>query len=306
MLTTRSNRQVKATLLDGKQLAQTIKDEIRADVHDLTTSGKRPPHLTAILVGNDPASKIYVRNKMQSCDYVGFSSTLKRLPAAITEAELLRKIDQYNEDDDIDGILVQMPLPDHITPQHITLHIDSAKDVDGFHPSNVGLMTLDYPSLIPATPYGIIELLKRYGISPKGKHCVVIGKSRIVGRPISILLSGEGDLGEGTVTLTHIHTPPEMLKQLTLTADLIVVAVGKPNLLTEDMVKEGVVVIDVGINRIPAPEKKSGFRLVGDVDFAAVAEKASYITPVPGGVGPMTIAMLLKNTLEAYVVRNHG
>lgn len=295
---------MKATILDGKQLAQTIKDEIRAEVHDMTMAGLRPPHLTAILVGNDPASKIYVRNKMQSCDYVGFSSTLKRLPAAITEEKLLSKIDQYNEDEDIDGILVQMPLPEHITPQHITLHISSEKDVDGFHPSNVGLMTLDYPSLIPATPYGIVELLKRYNISPKGKHCVVIGKSRIVGRPISILLSGDGPVGEGTVTVCHIHTPPEMLKAMTQTADIIVVAAGKPKLVTADMVKDDVVVIDVGINRIPAPEKKSGYRLVGDVDFEAVAEKASFITPVPGGVGPMTIAMLLKNTLEAYKARS--
>ncbi len=287
-------------LLDGKKLSQEIKDEIKVDVDRITNSGKRPPHLVAILVGNNAASKVYVRNKMASCDYVGFSSSLVRLPSAITQEELLKKVEEYNDNPDIDGIIVQMPLPDHITPQEVTQRILPSKDVDGFHPVNVGLMTLNFPCLMPATPSGILELLSRYKIPTKGKHCVVVGRSRIVGRPTSIMMSRGGQPGEATVTICHKYTPAEELKRIVPQADIIIVAVGKPNLITADMVKEGAVVIDVGINRIPDASRKSGSRLVGDVDFENVSQKASFITPVPGGVGPMTVAILLRNTLEAY------
>lgn len=291
---------MQAKLLDGKQLSQTIKDEIRIEVDRITAGGKRPPHLVAILVGDNPASRTYVRGKMRACDFVGFSSTLKRLPATITEEELLQKVQAYNHDDDVDGIIVQMPLPDHITPQQITQAILPTKDVDGFHPVNVGLMTLNFPCLMPATPSGILELLSRNGIETKGKHCVMVGRSRIVGRPTSIMMSRGGQPGEATVTLTHKYTPAEDLKKLCPQGDIVIVAVGKPNLITADMIKPGAVIIDVGINRIPDDSRKSGYRLVGDVDFEAVSQKASYITPVPGGVGPMTVAMLLRNTLDAF------
>lgn len=287
-------------LLDGKKVSQDIKNEIRAEVSRILESGRRPPHLAAILVGDNPASRTYVKNKMQSCEYVGFSSTLKRLPSTISEADLLGYVDRYNHDDDIDGILVQMPLPEHITPQRVTQAMLPTKDVDGFHPVNVGLMTLNFPCLMPATPSGILELLDRYQIPTKGKHCVVVGRSRIVGRPTSIMMSRGGQPGEATVTLCHKYTPAEDLKRIVPQGDIVIVAVGKPDLITADMVKEGAVVIDVGINRIPDPSKKSGFRLTGDVAFDEVSKKASYITPVPGGVGPMTVAMLLRNTLDAY------
>lgn len=292
-------------LLDGNKVSEDIRDEIRAEVTRMLATGLRPPHLVAILVGDNPASKIYVRNKMQDCDYVGFSSTLKRLPANLTQEQLIQKVQEYNHDPEVDGIIVQMPLPDHIQPQDITSSIDPNKDVDGFHPLNVGLMTLNFPGLMPATPSGILELLHRYHISTKGKHCVVVGRSRIVGRPTSILMSRGGDPGEATVTICHKHTPPEELRRICPQADILIVAVGKPNLITAEMVKEGAIVIDVGMNRVEAPGTKSGYRLRGDVDFEAVAPKTSFITPVPGGVGPMTRAVLLRNTLEAFQ-RRHG
>jgi methylenetetrahydrofolate dehydrogenase (NADP+)/methenyltetrahydrofolate cyclohydrolase len=292
-------------LLDGNKVSEDIRDEIRAEVTRMLAKGLRPPHLVAILVGDNPASKIYVRNKMQDCDYVGFSSTLKRLPANLTQEQLIQKVQEYNHDPEVDGIIVQMPLPEHIQPQDITSSIDPNKDVDGFHPLNVGLMTLNFPGLMPATPSGILELLHRYHISTKGKHCVVVGRSRIVGRPTSILMSRGGDPGEATVTICHKHTPPEELRRICPQADILIVAVGKPNLITAEMVKEGAIVIDVGMNRVEAPGTKSGYRLRGDVDFEAVAPKTSFITPVPGGVGPMTRAVLLRNTLEAFQ-RRHG
>ncbi|MCI4669924.1 MAG: bifunctional methylenetetrahydrofolate dehydrogenase/methenyltetrahydrofolate cyclohydrolase FolD [Bacteroidia bacterium] len=296
---------MKAKILDGKKTAQDIRNEIKAEVDQLRSRGLRPPHLVAILVGDNPASHTYVRGKMRACAEVGFDSTNKHLPASTTEQELLGWVKTYNEDPLVDGILVQMPLPEHIVPQNITKTIVPHKDADGFHPLNVGLMTLNFPGILSATPAGIMELIDRYEIPTKGKHVVIAGRSRIVGRPISILMSRGGQPGEATVTICHRYTPPELLKQMCLQADIVIVAVGKPGLITADMIKEDAVVIDVGINRIEAPEKKSGYRLVGDVDFDAVAEKASYITPVPGGVGPMTVAMLLSNTLHSYK-RSHG
>ncbi|GAB4403160.1 MAG: tetrahydrofolate dehydrogenase/cyclohydrolase catalytic domain-containing protein [Bacteroidia bacterium] len=291
---------VPAQLLDGVAVSDAIKREIRDEVRLITAAGRRPPHLVAILVGDNPASLTYVKNKMRATEYVGFSSTMKRLPANVSEAELLGKVRAYNEDPDVDGIIVQMPLPDHITPQQVTQNISPDKDVDGFHPINVGLMTLNFPCLMPATPSGILELLHRYDIPTKGKHCVMVGRSRIVGRPTSIMMSRGGDPGEATVSLCHKYTPPEELARIVPQGDIVIVAVGIPNLVTAEMIKEGAVVIDVGMNRVPDPEKKSGYRLQGDVDFDGIVQKASYITPVPGGVGPMTIAMLLRNTLEAY------
>ncbi|MEL7341990.1 MAG: tetrahydrofolate dehydrogenase/cyclohydrolase catalytic domain-containing protein, partial [Bacteroidota bacterium] len=270
-------------LLDGKKVSTEIKNEIRDEVQTLLDSGRRPPHLAVILVGNDPASRTYVKGKLQSCEYVGYSSTLKRLPSAISEEDLLKQVERFNEDPDVDGIIVQMPLPEHITPQKVTQTISPTKDVDGFHPVNVGLMTLNFPCLMPATPSGILELLERYEIPTKGKHCVVVGRSRIVGRPTSIMMSRGGHPGEATVTLCHKYTPAETLKKMVLQGDIVIVAVGKPNLITADMVKDGAVVVDVGINRVEDSSRKSGFRLTGDVDFPAVSEKASFITPVPGG-----------------------
>ena len=290
-------------ILDGKKHSQEIKDEIKAEVSKITAKGKRPPHLVAILVGDTPESITYVRHKIRACEYVGFSSTLKRLPSGVSKEDLVRRVIEFNNNPEIDGIIVQMPLPDHIKSQEITKNIDPTKDVDGFHPVNVGLMTLNFQSLLPATPAGILELIDRNGIETFGKHVVVVGRSRIVGRPTSILMSRGGQPGEATVTLCHRHTPPELLKQITPQADILIVAVGIPGFITEDMVKDGVVIIDVGITRVEDPSRKSGFRLAGDVDFKNVSPKASYITPVPGGVGPMTVAMLLKNTLTAYKER---
>ena len=292
-----------ATLLDGQAVSQQIKEEIQAEVARISAAGQRPPHLVVLLVGEDPASVIYVRNKMRACEMVGFSSTLKRLPAAVTEAELLRKVQDFNRDPDVDGIIVQMPLPEHITPQRVTQAIHPSKDVDGFHPINVGLMTLNFPCLMPATPSGILELLHRYQIPTKGKHCVVVGRSRIVGRPTSIMMSRGGSPGEATVSLCHKYTPPEDLARIVPQGDIVIVAVGKPGLITAEMIKPGAVVIDVGTTRVAAPDTQSGYRIKGDVDFDAVREKASFITPVPGGVGPMTIALLLRNTLDAYKQR---
>lgn len=286
-------------ILDGKLVSAAIKAQLADKVTELKALGKKVPHLAAILVGNNPASETYVASKVKSCAEIGFDSTLLRFDAQISEKHLLDNITLLNENADIDGILVQLPLPKHINEEIVINAIDPSKDVDGFHPVNVGKMVSGLPTFIPATPYGIMLMLEHYEIPTKGKHAVVIGRSHIVGTPMSILLSRNSYPGNCTVTLTHSHTPN--LKELCLQADIIVAAIGRPNFVTADMVKEGAVIIDVGINRIEDASKKSGFRLVGDVDFNAVAEKCSYITPVPGGVGPMTIAALLKNTYHASV-----
>jgi len=286
------------TILDGKKTSEDLKQEIAEEVKQLKAKGKRVPHLAAVLVGNDGASLTYVGSKVKSCEQVGFESTLVKLPANISEEELLQEIAKLNANPEIDGYIVQLPLPKHINEQKILLAIDPTKDVDGFHPANFGRMALDMEAFIPATPFGIMELLKRYKVPTKGKHVVVVGRSHIVGRPISILLSQKGAQGNATVTLTHSHTPN--LAELTRQADIVVMALGIPEFLKGDMVKEGVTVIDVGITRLKDDNNPKGYRIVGDVAFNEVKEKASYITPVPGGVGPMTIAMLLKNTLLAY------
>jgi methylenetetrahydrofolate dehydrogenase (NADP+)/methenyltetrahydrofolate cyclohydrolase len=289
-------------LLDGKKTAQTLKEEIKQAVTSITDKGKRPPHLAAVLVGNDGASLTYVGSKVRACDYVGFESTLIQLEASTTEAELLKHIEDLNKNPELDGYIVQLPLPKHIDEEKILLAIDSAKDVDGFHPANFGRMALEMEAFIPATPFGIIELLERYQIETSGKHCVVVGRSHIVGRPISILMSQKGVAGNATVTVAHSRT--KNLDTLTKEADIIVMALGIPEYLTAPMVKEGAVIIDVGITRVPDSTHPKGYVIKGDVAYEEVAAKASAITPVPGGVGPMTIAMLLKNTLLAYH-RNH-
>lgn len=284
-------------LLDGKKIAQQIKEEIAVTVSQIQQKGEKVPHLAAVLVGNDGASLTYVGNKVRSCKKVGFESTLIHLPEATPEEELLQHVKALNTNPEIDGYIVQLPLPKHINEQRVLLAIHPDKDVDGFHPTNFGRMALSMESFIPATPFGIVELLRRYAIEIEGKHAVVLGRSHIVGRPISILMSQKGKYANATVTLAHSRTKD--LKALTLQADIIVSALGIPHFLKADMVKEGVVIIDVGITRIPDETRKRGYYLTGDVDFEAVRQKASYITPVPGGVGPMTIAMLLKNTLLA-------
>ena len=284
-------------LLDGKQTAQAIKDEIKSTVAEMTAEGKRPPHLAAVLVGNDGASLTYVGSKVRSCEQVGFQSTLIRLEDSISETALLDEITRLNKDSQIDGYIVQLPLPKHIDAGRILMAVDPKKDVDGFHPSNFGKMALDMQAFIPATPFGIVELLQRYQIDIQGKECVVIGRSHIVGRPISILLSQKGEVGNATVTLAHSRT--QNLAQLTRRADVVISALGIPEFLKADMVKDGAIVVDVGITRVADDTHPKGYRIKGDVDFDAVAPKTSYITPVPGGVGPMTIAMLLKNTLLA-------
>ncbi|MEK9852661.1 MAG: bifunctional methylenetetrahydrofolate dehydrogenase/methenyltetrahydrofolate cyclohydrolase FolD [Flavobacteriaceae bacterium] len=289
-------------LLDGKKTAQTLKEEIKQAVTSITDKGKRPPHLAAVLVGNDGASLTYVGSKVRACDYVGFESTLIQLEASTTEAELLKHIEDLNKNPELDGYIVQLPLPKHIDEEKILLAIDPAKDVDGFHPANFGRMALEMEAFIPATPFGIIELLERYQIETSGKHCVVVGRSHIVGRPISILMSQKGVAGNATVTVAHSRT--KNLDTLTKEADIIVMALGIPEYLTAPMVKEGAVIIDVGITRVPDSTHPKGYVIKGDVAYEEVASKASAITPVPGGVGPMTIAMLLKNTLLAYH-RNH-
>ena len=286
------------TILDGKKTSEDLKQEIAEEVKQLKAKGKRVPHLAAVLVGNDGASLTYVGSKVKACEQVGFESTLVKLPANISEEALLQEIEKLNANSEIDGYIVQLPLPKHIDEQKILLAIDPTKDVDGFHPANFGRMALDMEAFIPATPFGIMELLKRYKVPTKGKHVVVVGRSHIVGRPISILLSQKGAQGNATVTLTHSHTPN--LAELTRQADIVVMALGIPEFLKGNMVKEGVTVIDVGITRLKDDSNPKGYRIVGDVAFNEVKEKASYITPVPGGVGPMTIAMLLKNTLLAY------
>lgn len=284
------------TLLDGKATADALKEEIAIIVNDIITRGGKRPHLAAILVGEDGASKTYVAHKESSCTKVGFDSTVLRLPSQITEDSLLKEIEKINLNPDIDGVIVQLPLPKHIDEQKVIEAIDPAKDVDGFHPVNVGKMVSGLPSFVSATPAGIIELLKRYNIETSGKHCVIIGRSNIVGRPMANLLSQKSNPGDCTVTVCHSRTKD--IKKYTLEADIIVAALGIPEFLKGDMVKDGAVVIDVGITRVEA-DTKSGFRLIGDVDFKEVAPKCSFITPVPGGVGPMTIISLLKNTLKA-------
>ncbi|AXB55295.1 bifunctional 5,10-methylenetetrahydrofolate dehydrogenase/5,10-methenyltetrahydrofolate cyclohydrolase [Flavobacterium fluviale] len=289
-------------LLDGKKTSNDIKNEIAAEVQSIKAAGGKVPHLAAVLVGNNGASLTYVGSKVKSCQEIGFDSTLVSLPETITEEELLAKIKELNEDDNLDGYIVQLPLPKHIDEQKILLAIDPDKDVDGFHPTNFGRMALEMESFIPATPFGIMELLERYKVETAGKHTVVIGRSHIVGRPMSILMSRKGNPGDSTVTLTHSRT--KNLEEFTKNADIIITALGVPEFLKADMVKEGVTVIDVGITRVDDASNSKGYVIKGDVDFDGVSKKASFITPVPGGVGPMTIAMLLKNTLLARKMRS--
>lgn len=284
-------------LLDGKKTSADLKVEIAEKVKELKKLGKKTPHLAAILVGTDGASMTYVNAKVKACELVGFNSTLIDLPEDTTEEKLLQEIEKLNTNNAIDGFIVQLPLPKHIDEQKVLMAVNPDKDVDGFHPTNVGKMTLDLPSFLPATPFGILELLERYNVETSGKHVVVIGRSHIVGRPMSILMSQKRKAGDATVTVAHSRT--KNLKDLTLQADIIVAALGIPEFLTGDMVKDGVTIIDVGITRIEDTTKKAGYRLAGDVHFDSVAPKSSFITPVPGGVGPMTIAMLMKNTLLA-------
>jgi|TARA_B110000495_G_scaffold191679_1_gene195048 methylenetetrahydrofolate dehydrogenase (NADP+)/methenyltetrahydrofolate cyclohydrolase len=289
-------------LLDGKKTSSDIKDEITLEVSQLKKEGKKTPHLAAVIVGNDGASKTYVGAKVKACNRVGFLSTLVELSKDTSEASLLSKIEELNNDDDIDGFIVQLPLPKHIDEQKILMAVNPDKDVDGFHPTNVGKMALNLPTFISATPFGILELLDRYNVQTSGKHVVVIGRSHIVGSPMSILLSQKRKVGNATVTITHSRT--KNLKEITLQADIVIAALGIPEFLTADMVKDNVTVIDVGITRVEDTTKKSGYRLLGDVSFEEVSKKSAFITPVPGGVGPMTIAMLLKNTLMAAKSRN--
>lgn len=284
-------------LIDGKKVSAEIKLEIAIQVKEWVTAGNRAPHLAAIIVGEDPASQTYVASKVKSCAEVGFASSKIELPSTTTEAELLEKVAELNNNDQVDGFIVQLPLPDHINEQKVIEAVAPGKDVDGFHPVNVGKMSLGLPSFVSATPAGIIELLSRYDIETSGKHCVVIGRSNIVGTPISILMSRKGTPGDSTVTMTHSRT--KNIGEIAAMADILIVALGKPHFVKADMVKEGAVVIDVGIHRVKSDKTKSGFRLVGDVDFEDVKDKCSYISPVPGGVGPMTIVSLMKNTLLA-------
>jgi len=290
------------TILDGKKISKDIKEEIAAQVEIMKSKGEKVPHLAAVLVGSDGASMTYVGAKVKACELVGFNSTLIDLSEDTTEEELLNHINKLNNDKAIDGFIVQLPLPKHIDDQKVLMAINPDKDVDGFHPTNVGRMTLDLPAFLPATPFGILELLERYNIETSGKNVVVMGRSHIVGRPMSILMSQKRKAGNATVTVVHSRT--ENLPEITRGADIIVAAIGISEFLTGDMVKDGVVVIDVGITRVPDRTKVRGYRLAGDVDFESVSKKASFITPVPGGVGPMTIAMLLKNTLLARERQN--
>lgn len=292
------------TIIDGKKTSQDIKNEIAARVAEIKAEGGKIPHLAAILVGNDGASQTYVGAKVKACHEIGFESTLVRMEDTVSEEELLAKVEEINKNPDIDGLIVQLPLPKHISVEKVTDKIKPEKDVDGFTPANVGRMALNWPAYVAATPYGIVELLKRYEIETSGKHCVVIGRSHIVGSPMSILMARNGYPGNATVTLTHSRT--QNLKEIAQSADILIVALGKPEFVTADMVKPGAVVIDVGIHRVEDSSKKSGFRLIGDVKFDEVAEKASAITPVPGGVGPMTIASLLYNTLLAAERKVYG
>ena len=289
-------------ILDGKKASQAIRDELKIEVAQLNAEGKKTPHLAAILVGNNGASSTYVAAKVKACEEVGFKSTLIHYEETISETKLLDKIRDLNTDPDIDGILVQLPLPKHISDEEVINAIDPDKDVDGFHPINVGYMVQGLPTFVPATPHGIMLLLEHFKVETKGKHAVVVGRSNIVGRPMSILLSGNSTPGNCTVTICHSQT--KNIKEFCLQADIIVAALGKPDFITADMVKEGAVVIDVGITRVEDATKKSGFKLKGDVDFENVAPKCSWITPVPGGVGPMTIAALMKNTYHSCSQKN--
>lgn len=285
------------TILDGKKTSNDIKDEVAQAVIKLKSEGKKTPHLAAILVGTDGASMTYVNAKVKACKRVGFNSTLIDLPEDTSEEILLKNIEKLNTDSDIDGFIVQLPLPKHIDEQKVLMAVNPDKDVDGFHPTNVGRMTLDLPCFLPATPFGIMELLERYKVETSGANVVVIGRSHIVGRPMSILMSQKRNAGNATVTVAHSRT--KNLSEITQKADIIIAALGIPEFLTAEMVKEGVTIIDVGITRVPDTTKPRGYRLAGDVHFESVSKKAAFITPVPGGVGPMTIAMLLKNTLLA-------
>ena len=284
-------------LLDGKYVSEKLKGEIAVSAAKILEQTGRKPHLVAVLVGHDGGSETYVASKIKNCEQVGFKSTLVRYESDVTEEELLNKVAELNADTDIDGIIVQLPLPKHIDPEKVTERIDYRKDVDGFHPVNLGRMQRNLPSFIPATPYGITLMLKEYGIETAGKHCVVVGRSNIVGSPMSILMARNTYPGNCTVTICHSRTPD--IKSITLQADILIVAIGKKNFITADMVKEGVVVVDVGMNRETSTVTKSGFKLYGDVDFENVAPKSSFITPVPGGVGLMTIIGLLRNTLAS-------
>jgi len=284
-------------VLDGKKTSKDIKAEIAVSVKEIVVKGLRPPHLAAVIVGDDGASLTYVGSKVRACKRVGFESTLIKLPETISENELLKKVKELNNDENIDGYIVQLPLPKHIDSQKILMAVDADKDVDGFHPTNFGKMALSLPTFISATPFGIMELLRRYNVETSGKHTVIIGRSDIVGRPISILMSQKCNPGNSTVTLAHSRT--KNIEELTKQADIIISALGVPNFVKADMVKDGVVIVDVGITRVTDSSEK-GYKIVGDIDYENVSKKSSYITPVPGGVGPMTIAMLLKNTLLAY------
>ena len=285
------------TLLDGKKTSNEIKEELAIEVAKIKAEGGKVPHLAAIIVGDNGASITYVNAKVKGCEKVGFGSSLIKMPVETTQEELLAKIEELNNDDVIDGFIVQLPLPDHIDEETVLNAVSPIKDVDGFHPANFGKVALGLPSFIPATPNGILELLKRYNVETSGKHCVVVGRSHIVGLPMSILMGQNNYPGNCTVTLTHSRT--KNLAEITKTADILIVALGKPEFVTGDMVKEGVTVIDVGITRVKDETKKSGFRLLGDVHFESVSPKSEFITPVPGGVGPMTIASLMQNTLKA-------
>ena len=289
------------TIIDGRKIAAEIKEEIAHRVAELAREGKKAPHLAIILVGDDGASHTYVDNKVKACKAVGFHYTLMRFAETITEEKLLKHIDQINNDDDVDGFIVQLPLPEHISVEQVTEHIRPDKDVDGFTNQNFGSIVSKNPLLMPATPFGVMELLRRYNIETEGKHCVMVGASRIAGAPLSMMLA---EHGHATVTISHKYSRD--LPSLTKQADILLVAVGKPNLITADMVKEGAVVIDIGTTRIEGKQFQRGFAIKGDVDFESVAPKTSFITPVPGGVGPMTIASLLLNTLKAAELRHHG
>ncbi|MBD9246071.1 MULTISPECIES: bifunctional methylenetetrahydrofolate dehydrogenase/methenyltetrahydrofolate cyclohydrolase FolD [unclassified Prevotella] len=288
-------------IIDGKATAEAIKAEIAEEVRQIVSNGGRAPHLAAILVGHDGGSETYVKNKVLACERCGFESTLIRFEEDVTEEELLQCVDKFNKDESVDGFIVQLPLPKHIDEQKVIEAIDYRKDVDGFNPINVGRMSIGLPCFISATPLGIITLLKRYGINTSGKKCVVLGRSNIVGKPMAQLMM-QKQFGDATVTVCHSHTKD--IKKECLEADIIIAAIGKPNFLTGDMVKEGAVIVDVGTTRVPDATRKSGFRLNGDVKYDEVAPKSSFITPVPGGVGPMTICSLMKNTLQAYKTKS--
>ncbi|HTO36795.1 MAG TPA: tetrahydrofolate dehydrogenase/cyclohydrolase catalytic domain-containing protein [Brumimicrobium sp.] len=289
-------------ILDGKETSQAIRLELAKAVEERRVKGQKLPHLAAVLVGNDGGSLTYVGAKVRACKEIGFESTLIHLDETISEEELLAKVHELNNDHEIDGFIVQLPLPKHIDEKKITLAIDPTKDVDGFHPTNLGRMVLNLPGFLPATPAGILELLKRYNVETSGKHCVVIGRSHIVGSPMSILMARNTNPGNSTVTMAHSRT--KNLKEITLQGDIIITAIGIPEFLKTDMVKDGVVIVDVGITRVEDASRKSGYRIVGDVDFEGLKEKASFMTPVPGGVGPMTIVSLMMNTLKAMELNN--